>query len=110
MACDTTVRQGQTLAQRASEVEAALRKLRADLLTGRVQIKIAPNGAIAFVGWADRADLTDACTFRVLSFQNAPELRTAVARAEAMQGRKVNPRAVQAGHHSHDGGRSWQKH
>jgi hypothetical protein len=109
MACDTIRKPGQSLVERASEVEAALRKLRSDLLTGRTQIKIAPNGAIAFVGAGVAGDLTDACAYRVLAFQNAPELRTAVARAEAVQGRKVDPRAVQAGWHSHDG-RTFSKH
>jgi hypothetical protein len=110
MACDTMRKPNQTIAQRATEVEKALRKLKADLLSGRVQVKIAPNGAITFANWGEREGLTDACAYRVLTFQNSGELRSAIARAEAMSGRKVNPRAIAAGHHSHDGGRTWDKH
>jgi len=110
MACDTMRKPNQTIEERASEVERALRKLRADLLSGRVQVKIAPNGAIAFAAWGERADITDACAYRILTFQNSGELRSAIARAEQLSGRKVNPRAVAAGHHSHDGGQTWGKH
>lgn len=110
MACDTMRKPNQTIAERASEIETALRALKAALLSGKVQVKIAPNGAITFAGQYDRADLTDACTYRLLTYQNSPELRAAIARAEAMSGRKVNPRAIAAGHHSHDGGRTWDKH
>ena len=110
MACDTMRKPNQTIQERASEIELALRKLKAALLSGRVQVKIAPNGAITFANWGERADLTDACTYRLLTYQNSPELRAAIARAEAMSGRKVNPKAIAAGHHSHDGGRTWDKH
>lgn len=110
MACDTMRKPNQTIVQRATEVETALRKLKADLLTGRVQVKIAPNGAIAFAGAGVTGDLTDACAYRILSFQNSGELRSAIARAEAQSGRKVNPRAIAAGHHSHNGGNTWDKH
>lgn len=41
---------------------------------------------------------------------NSWELRQAVARAEAQQGRKVNAHAVASGLHSHDGGKNWEKH
>jgi hypothetical protein len=110
MACDTMTRPNQTIQERASEVETALRKLKADLLTGRVQVKIAANGAIAFAAWGERSGLTDACAYRLLTFQNSGELRSAIARAESASGRRVNPRAVAAGHHSHDGGKTWDKH
>lgn len=110
MACDTVRKPNQTLLERASEVERALRRLRAQLLSGAVRVKVAPNGAIAFVGWNDRDGLTDACSFRVLSYQNSYELKQAVQRAETLAGRKVDPRAVLAGHHSHDGGKTWERH
>jgi hypothetical protein len=42
--------------------------------------------------------------------EGSPELRQAVARAEAMQGVKVNPQAVASGFHSHDNGLTWSKH
>lgn len=107
MACDTTTRQGQSLAQRNAEVTAALRRLESYLQAGRVTVRVGPTGAVAFVGWTDRDGLSDACTYRVLQFQGSFALRTAVARAEAMAGRKVDQRAILAGHHSHDGGNTW---
>ncbi len=110
MACETMRKPNQTIQERASEIETALRKLKAALLSGKVQVKIAANGAITFANWGERADMTDACTYRLLTYQNSPELRAAIARAEAMSGRKVNPRAIAAGHHSHDGGKTWDKH
>lgn len=110
MACETRLREGQTFAQRVDQVKEALARLERYLATGSVKVTIAPNGALAFNGWKDRDDITDACAYRTLSFQNSWTLKQAVLKAEQMSGRKVNPAAVAAGHHSHDGGRTWQKH
>lgn len=111
MPCDTNLKNGETLASRGEKVKKALSRLEAALTQGRVKVRIAPNGAVAFDGWKgdDRDDVTDVCAFRTLTAQSSPALRVAVARAEAQQGRKVNPHAVAAGHHSHDGGKSWHK-
>lgn len=110
MPCLSTPRAGQTLAQRMSQVDAALKRLEQYLQTGSVRIQIAPNGAVAFAGWKDRDDVTDVCAMRSLTATNSWALRQAVARAEAMQGRKVNTNAVAAGFHSHDDGQTWGKH
>lgn len=109
MPCDYTPRPEQTLQERMSEVDRAVARLRESLATGRVQVRIGPTGAIAFQGWdpKDRAGLSDACTYRVMTVQGSWELRQAVARAELTQGRKVNAQAIAAGVHSHDGGKSW---
>jgi len=107
MPCDTVLRPNQTLAARVSQIDAALKRLESSLQAGKVAIGIAPNGAIVFKGWADRDDVTDVCAYRTLTAGNSWALRQAVARAEAMQGRKVNALAVAAGHHSHDGGKTW---
>jgi hypothetical protein len=89
----------------------ALRALAAALATGTAGVKVGPQGAIAFTGWkAEREGLTDLCAFRRLSSANDPALRRALARAEAVAGRKVDPRAMAAGVHSHDGGGSWGTH
>lgn len=111
MPCDSNIKPGKTAAQREAEVKAALKKLEDELNLGRVGIKISATGAIAFTGWstADRDDVTDVCAYRTLTSQNSFALRQAVARAEAQQGRKVNPLAVAAGTHSHDQGRTWHK-
>ena len=110
MPCDTQLAPNQTLAERMSEITVALRRLEAALQNGNVGISIAQNGALAFTGWKDRDSITDVCAYRTLTAGNSAALRMAVARAEAIQGRKVNPRAVAAGFHSHDGGRTWSRH
>ena len=109
MACSSMLRPNQTLVERMSEVKAALSRLERYLQSGSVRVTIAPNGAVAFEGWKDRDGLSDVCTYRTLTAENSWALRQAVARAEAMQGRRVNPTAVAAGWHTHDG-KSWAKH
>ena len=110
MPCDSTLKAGQTLADRQTQIERALRRLEVSLGTGQVRIGIAPNGAIVFKGWQDRDDVTDACAYRTLTAANSWNLRQAVAREEARSGKRVNAQAVSAGWHSHDGGNSWSKH
>lgn len=109
MACDTYRRPQQTLAERNAEIARALKRLEQQLLARAVKIAISAQGAIAFAGWGDgeRAGLSDACTYRLLQVQGSYALREAIAKAEAMQGRKVNARAIAAGVHSHDGGNTW---
>lgn len=111
MPCDTILREGVTLPQRIKAIDAALKRLEQYLTTGKATIAIAPNGAIAFKGWAltERDDVSDVCAYRTLASQNSWALRQAVARAEATQGRKVNAKAIAAGTHSHDGGGTWHK-
>ena len=60
-------------------------------------------------GWQqeDRSGLSDLCAYRKLLASNSPELRRAVARAEVVAGRKIDPRMVSAGVHSHDDGKSF---
>lgn len=112
MACGSMVKPGQTLAGRMAEVKASLARLEQALAGGRVRVGIGPNGAVTFQGWAvtDRDDVSDVCAYRSLAASNSWALRQAVARAEATSGRKVNAGAVAAGHHSHDGGHTWEKH
>lgn len=107
MPCDTRLRENQTLTDRNNQIQAALRRLEQYLQTGTVRITIAPNGAVAFAGWQDRDDVTDVCAYRTLAANNSWALRQAQAKAEAMAGRRVNAFAVAAGHHSHDGGKTW---
>ena len=111
MACETRTRTGQTLAERGVEMKRSLARLEAKLQAGQVKVQIGANGAVAFAGWAkaDRDDVTDACGYRVLAAEGSWALKQAVQRAEAQQGRKVNPNAVAAGWHTHDG-TNWQKH
>jgi hypothetical protein len=107
MPCDTKIPEGMTLATRNLQITAALRRLEASLSGGKVRATIGPNGAIAFAGWADRDGVSDVCAYRALAAANSWTLRQAVSRAEATSGRKLNPQAVGAGVHSHDGGNTW---
>jgi hypothetical protein len=109
MPCLSTPRKGQTLQARISQVDAALKRLTQYLTTGRVTIGIAPNGAVSFNGWKDRDDVSDVCAYRAMAAENSFALRQAVARAEALSGRKVNAAAVAQGWHTHDG-QNWSKH
>ena len=110
MACESIQRTGQTFVERSLEVKRALERLERYLSSGAVKVQIGQNGALAFSAWNDRDDVTDACAYRTLSAASSWALKQAVARAEAMTGRKVNPNAVAAGWHSHDGGRTWGTH
>lgn len=112
MACDTMRRPGETVEQRKESAKASTARLEAALTAGTVKLTIGPQGAIAFVGWdaASRDGLTDACAFRRLTAKVSWPLRQAVAKAEALAGRKVDQASVNAGLHSHDGGKTWAKH
>ncbi len=110
MACETMRTPGQTLAERMEQVKRALQRLEQSIQGGRVKVGIGPNGAIVLQGWTDRDGVTDACAYRSLTANNSWAMRQAVQRAEAMSGRKVNARAVAEGHHSHDGGKTWERH
>jgi hypothetical protein len=110
MPCDTQRTPGQSLAERMTQVKAALRRLELALASGSSRIVIAQNGAVAFAGWQDRDGVTDVCAYRTLAAENSPVLRQAVARAELLSGRKVNPQAVAGGWHSHDNGKTWSTH
>lgn len=108
MACEGFVSPGQTPAQRRAEIKAKLAALEAAIKADQVKIKIdRKTGALAFDGWKERAGITDACAFRAI--KNSSEVRMKILRAEAMAGVKVNEKAITAGVHSHDGGKTWHK-
>jgi len=75
-----------------------------------VNVAIGRTGGIAFAGWTDKGGVSDLCAYRALTVANSAILRRAIARAEAMQGRKLDARAIAAGVHSHDGGATWGAH
>lgn len=110
MPCDTALQEGQTLQAREREVTAALERLERYIQNGTVRVQVGPQGAIALQGWRDRDGVSDVCAYRCLTLKNSWALKQAVARAEAMTGKKVNPKVVAAGTHTHDGGRTWSKH
>ena len=88
----------------------ALDRLRKALGSGKATVVINPQGAIAFKGWDGEGVLFDVCAYRKLRASNSPELRRAIARAEALSGRKVNELEIASGVHSHDGGQTWGTH
>ncbi len=110
MACWTFIRPLQTKEERAAEIKAATRKLETLLLKGGASVVIGPDGAITFAGWSERSDVSDVCAYRSLTQQGSKALADAIAKAELKQGKKINPAAVKAGVHSHDGGRTWGRH
>ncbi len=112
MPCDTVLRENETKDQRRARADAATAKLEAALTAGRATVKIGPTGAIAFVGWQaeDRDGVADVCAYRRLVAKRSWPLTQAIARAETLAGRKLNPQVVAAGVHSHDGGATWGKH
>lgn len=77
---------------------------------GTVKAVIGAQGGIAFKGWTDNRGVSDLCAYRALTASNSPALRKAIARAEAMSGRKIDARAIASGLHSHDGGRTFSTH
>lgn len=98
----------------AAEIEAKSNALKVlerklEIREGGISVVIGANGAVAFRGWSDaeRGGIADTCAYRALSAINSPALRRAVARAEALYGRKVNPQAIASGVHSHDGGNTF---
>lgn len=105
MACDTRpIRTGQTLDQRKSEVRQAIDRLQAALVSGRAKAIIdRASGAIAFTGWDDRAQVSDACAYRLTMAFGSATAKAAIARAEALAGRTVNRQALAAGVHAHAG-------
>lgn len=112
MACDTrTMNAAQTLTQRKDQVKEAVARLERGLDIGTVKVVVGPSGAITFRGSSLGDDkITDACAYRRLLSSGSAALRRQLARAEAVAGRKVDPRAIAAGEHSHDGGNTWGHH
>lgn len=104
MPCDT--RPTLTQLQRQAQDE-ALKRLQAALGAGAITLTIGRQGALAITGWAEdqREGLSDVCAFRRLA--NTPELRRALAAAEARAGVRLDRRMITQGVHSHDGGKSW---
>jgi len=107
MPCDTQRRKNQTLEQRKSEVRATVDNLAQQIARRKVQLKVGPQGAIAFVGDWQRNGVSDACAYRRLLVQGNALVRAEIAKAERIAGRSVNLQVVGSGIHSHDGGDTW---
>lgn len=109
MPCDTIREPEETPEDRKRTIMETVARLEAGLSSGQVKVKVGPSGGVAFAGWpqSTRNGVTDLCAFRRLQSMNSAPLRMALARAEALAGRKADPRAIASGLHSHDGGSTW---
>lgn len=98
-----------TPAAKARQVS-ALERLAAAIGAGAVKVVIGRTGGISFAGWedSDREGVSDLCAYRAIA--HAPAVRRAILRAEAMQGNRIDPRAIASGLHSHDNGATWSRH
>lgn len=112
MPCDTRLKKGQTIKQRAAEVSRVVERLAAGLAAGRIKPKISAEGGVAFdgLGEAERDGVTDACAYRRLMASSNTLAKHMMERAELMSGRKVDRHALAQGVHSHDGGKTWHHH
>ena len=106
MACESF----NALPESLERIKTDIAKLEQGLQQGTVQVVIGTSGGITFKGWVTISGLMDGCVYRRLLSAGSPGLRLAIAKAEAMSGRKLNPRAIASGVHSHDGGSTWSKH
>ena len=107
MPCDTAASNN---ARRKRAIEESIARLRQSLAAGTTKVTISrATGALVFTGqWQEQRDgVADVCAYRKLSAAGSPELRQAIARAEAISGTKLNRQVVEAGVHSHDGGATW---
>jgi hypothetical protein len=106
--CDLTQKQ-ETPKQAHDRVTKALQALAAGLQGNKVSLEIGPQGAISFRGWAagERGGLSDTCAYRLMKQQHGFALSRAIAMAEMKSGRKVSIGQIDAGTHSHDGGKTW---
>lgn len=109
MPCNTQRLPQQTPAQRMTEVRTAVQQIDAMIAARKVGVTVGPQGAVTFTGISepDRARMTDACVYRMLTRSGSAATRMAIARAEQLAGRTVNRATVAAGVHSHDGGNTW---
>lgn len=112
MPCDTVRKPKQTIQQRADEVRRAVASLDALLKKRRAQVRVGPQGAVAFVGWPEqeRDGVTDACAYRRIMATGSSLAKAEIARAEAMAGRSVDRKVVAQGVHAHGdgkGGLTW---
>jgi restriction endonuclease Mrr len=110
MPCDTRLKPKQTISERAQEVREAVARIVKQMAQGKVRVVVDKStGAVAFAGLSatDRDGVTDACAYRRIMSGTSQLAKAAIARAEAMAGKKVNTQAVAQGVHSHDGGTTW---
>lgn len=112
MPCYTRLKPRQTISQRADEIRRAMEKINRGIAEGRIKAKVGPQGAVAFLGISEqeRDGITDACVYRRVMATGSAMAKQAIARAEMLAGRSVDRKALAAGWHSHDSGKTWGHH
>lgn len=115
MSCDIMRRPNQTLTERKDEVKKAITMLDKLIASGKVNVRVGTDGigkgAVVFKGWSDaeRAGITDACAFRLLSSSASMMTKLKLQQAQQAAGVSVNRQTLAQGVHSHDGGATWHK-
>lgn len=109
MPCDRNLKAGETLQQRKETIRDKVMALSKALAIGTVRAKVGPQGAITFVGWADRGPVTDSCAYRAVMAKGSALAKLAIEAAETAAGHQVNRQVVGQGVHSHDGV-TWHNH
>jgi hypothetical protein len=112
MTCDTQRLPNQTFQQRKEEVREQIARLTTLLAAGQAKAIVSKaTGSVAFRGWTGGEDarITDACAYRLVMAGSSAQAKLAIARAEQLAGRTVDRAALTAGHHSHDGGKTWHR-
>lgn len=109
MPCDTRLKRGQTIKQRADEVRKATAKIEQLLATGAVKAVVGPKGAFALQGLSEeiRDGITDACAYRRIMAGQSMTAKLAIMKAEQLAGTSISRATVASGMHSHDGGKTW---
>lgn len=110
MPCDTRLAKNETTTMRKEVIRKKTEELEKGILAGSIKIKVGPQGAVAFIGWTDRDQITDNCAFRRLMNKGSATLKMKLAAAEQLAGRSVNKQMVAQGAHSHDNGETWHSH
>jgi hypothetical protein len=110
MPCDRILQKDETLTMRKESIRKKTEELERGLASGKIKVRIGPQGAVAFEDWADRGQISDNCAYRRIMAKGSAMARMKVADAEQLAGRSVSKKMVAQGAHSHDGGASWHSH
>ena len=99
MVCETRRRGKQTLTERKEEIKKTLTRLEQLLVNKTVKPKIGAQGAIAFQGWneVERADVSDACAYRLIMSTGSALARAEIALQLGIFDARVKHRGQQAG-------------
>ena len=109
MPCNTKLKKGQTVAQRAAELRKRGEQVDRLLAAGRVGVTVGKQGGVTFTGIPEdvRDGMTDACVYRAIMARGSHQAKMAIAKAERLAGRVVDKEVVASGLHSHDNGATW---